>query len=154
MKKIDRISGIVLLVFGLVVCIKCLTYPIGSFGSPGGGLFPLFASIFLVALSGLMVIQTFLKKDTGESSRVPSFSGKKALKRIFLGFMALIAFRYLFPVIGFAPSTFVFIFLMVKFLGHFNWKVSIFFSGLTALVAYYLFQVWLQIPMPQTFWRI
>ncbi len=154
MKNIDRISGIILLALGLAVCIKSLTYPIGSFRIPGGGLFPLLASILLIGLAGFMVAQAFLKKDTGEAWRRPFFPGKEAPKRIFFAFMALVAFRYLFPLIGFAPSTLVFVFLLVKFLGHHSWKVSLFFSGLTALVAYYLFQVWLRIPMPQTFLRI
>jgi hypothetical protein len=63
--------------------------------------------------------------------------------------MVLLAFRYLLPVIGFAPSTLFFIFLMTKVLGHYSWRFSILFSVLTASIAYYLFQVWLKIPMPQ-----
>ncbi|MBI5967795.1 MAG: tripartite tricarboxylate transporter TctB family protein [Deltaproteobacteria bacterium] len=154
MKNLDRISGIILFLLGLGIFLKSLTYPIGSFRSPGGGLFPLLASIILMGLSGAMTIQAFWKKNTEESSKASFFSTKDAPKRILFGFMALLGFRYLLPVIGFGPSTFLFILLLAKSLGHYSWKMSIFFSVLAALVAYYLFQVWLKIPMPQGMLRI
>jgi len=154
MKNLDRISGIILFLLGLGIFLKSLTYPIGSFRSPGGGLFPLLASILLMGLSGAMTIQAFWKKNTEESSKAPFFSTKDAPNRILFGFMALLAFRYLLPVIGFGPSTFLFILFLAKYLGHYSWKMSIFFSVLTALAAYYLFQVWLKIPMPQGILKI
>ena len=130
--------------------MKSLTYPIGSFRSPGGGLFPLLASIILMGLSGFMTIQAFLKKDVEEASKPSFFPRKEAIKRVLLGFMALLAYRYLLPFIGFAASTSVFIFILARFLGHYSWKVCILFSVLTAFVSYFLFQVWLKIPMPRS----
>jgi len=154
MKKTDLISGIVLFALGLGIFLKSLTYPIGSFRSPGGGLFPLLASIILMALAGIITIQTFFRKDTEEALKTAFFTTKGAPSRILLGFIALLGFRYLLPLIGFGPSTFLFILFLAKYLGHYSWKMSIFFSVLTALVAYYLFQVWLKIPMPQGILRI
>ena len=148
MMKLDRISGIFLLLLGLTVFLTCLTYPIGSFRSPGAGLFPLLASVILLILAGIMTVQAFLKKDLAESSPARFFSSKKAPQRILAGFIALLGFRYLLPVIGFGPSTFVFILFMSRFLGNFSWRVSLFFSLITAILVYYLFQVWLKVPMP------
>ena len=148
MKNIDIISSAVLFFFGLGIFLKSLTYPIGSFRQPDGGLFPLLASIILILLSAILIIQAFLKK-TGEGFSKPFFPGKEAPKRIFGGFLALVGFRCLLPVIGFACSTSLFILLLAKFLGNYSWKVSLLFSILTALIAYYLFQVWLKIPMPR-----
>ena len=149
MKNLDRVSGIVLLVFGLGIFYKSLTYPIGSFHAPGGGLFPLLASIILIGLSLILTAQAFLK-PAAEGSVKPFFPAKETPRRILFGFLALLGFRYLLPVIGFASSTFLFIFFLAKFLGHYSWRVSIFFSLLTAVVSYYLFQVWLKIPMPRS----
>ena len=150
MKNLDRLSGIILFLLGLGIFLKSLTYPIGSFRSPGGGLFPLLASILLMALAGSLILQAFWKKDKGEASPASFFSSKEAPKRILLTFIALLGFRYLIPIIGFGPSTFLFILFLGKFIGHYSWKVSIFFSLVTAVVAYYLFEVWLKIPMPRT----
>lgn len=153
MGKVDRISGIVLLVFGFGIFFKSITYPIGSFHSPGGGLFPLLASIILISLSAILTVQAFMKKG-GEGPAKAFFPGKETPKRIIFSFLALLGFRYLLLVIGFACSTFLFIFFLAKVLGHYGWKASILFSLLTAVIAYYLFEVWLKIPMPRSIIRI
>lgn len=154
MKRVDIISGTILFLLGLGVSVKSLTYPIGTPRSPGGGLFPFLASVLLMCLSGLMLIHSFLKKDVGDPRRLSFFSEREGLKRIFTAFTALVAFRYLFPLVGFAPSTFIFIFFLSKFLGHYSWKISIFFGIITAFMAYYLFQIWLKVPMPQSILKI
>ena len=150
MKDLDLPSGGILFLFGLGICVKSLGYPLGSLRAPGAGLFPLLASIPLMIFSGVLVIHSLLKKENKANvSKASFFSAREAPKRILLGFVSLVAFRYLFAVIGFAPSAFCFILFLVRFLGHYSWKVSLLFSVLTALVAYYLFQVWLMIQMPR-----
>ena len=146
--RVDRISGIFLFILGGVVFLKSLTYPLGNFRRPGGGLFPLIASILLMGLSAALALQAFLSQEGKEAAPTAFFPEKDAPKRIILGFVALLAYRYLLPVIGFGPSTCAFIFILTKFLGKYGWKVSTFFSVVAAAASYYLFQVWLKIPMP------
>jgi putative tricarboxylic transport membrane protein len=148
MKHIDLISGVVLLVLGTAVFLKSLSYPIGTFRTPGAGLFPLIASILLLSLSAIFTIQAFLSKKGKELASTPFFPEQGAPRRILLGVAGLVGYRYLVPVVGFAPSTGIFILFLIKFLGGYGWKASIFSAVVTALVAYYLFQVWLKIPMP------
>ena len=153
MKRRDLISGIILFCLGLAIFLKSLTYPIGTFRAPGGGLFPLLAAIILMGLAGALTIQALLKK-IAQDKKTPFFPGKEAPQRILLGFIALVGFRYLLPVVGFAVSTFLFILFLSKYIANYGWRVSIFFSVLTALIAYYLFQVWLKIPMPPALLKI
>jgi putative tricarboxylic transport membrane protein len=148
MRNLDRFSGIFLLILGTAVLLKSLTYPIGSFRTPGGGLFPFIASILLISLSALLTLQAFLTKGGKAVAPTPFFPEKGAPRRILLGFAGLVGYRYLLPVIGFAPSTGIFILFLIKFLGGYGWKASIFSASVTAIIAYYLFQVWLKIPMP------
>jgi putative tricarboxylic transport membrane protein len=148
MKHIDLISGIILLVVGTAVFAKSLSYPIGTFRTPGAGLFPLIAAILLLSLSAVFTIQAFLSKKGKELTPDPFFPERGAPRRIILGFAGLLGYRYLLPIIGFAPSTGIFILFLIKFLGGYGWKASIFSAVVTAVVAYYLFQVWLKIPMP------
>ena len=148
MLKLDRISGIFLFILGIAVFLKSLSYPLGNFRRPGGGLFPLIASILLMGLSVALALQAFLSPEGKKASPTPFFPERDAPKRIILGFVALLVYRYLLPFIGFGPSTFVFIFILSKFLGKYGWKVSSFFSLVTAAASFYLFQVWLKIPMP------
>ena len=146
--KRDRVSGIFLLALGAAVFLKSLTYPLGTLRKPGGGLFPLVASVLLLGLAALLTIQAFRQKEDGESSKTPFFPEKQAPRRIVLGFAGLLAYRYLLPVIGFAASTGVFIFFLSRFLGKYSVAVCFVFAVITAVFSYYLFQVWLKIPMP------
>jgi len=144
-----KITGLLLFGLGLAVFLKSLTYPLGTLRRPGGGLFPLIASVLLMGLSALLAVQAFRGKEVDDSARSPFFPEKEAPRRILAGFAGLLGYRYLLPVIGFAPSTGVFIFFLSRFLGKKGWAASTVFAVLTAVAAYYLFQVWLKIPMPR-----
>jgi len=146
--KSDRISGIVIFAIGAAVCLASLSYPIGTLPKPGGGFFPLLASILLLGLSAVFIFQSFTAKGGKNFSAVSFFPGKEAAKRILCGFAALLGYRYLIPVIGFAPATAVFIFFLGRFMERYTWQKSVFFSLATAILAYYLFQVVLKISMP------
>ena len=148
MKSRDLISGIVLFLFGMGVFVIAWSYPLGTFRMPGGGFFPLIASILLMALAGILMGLSFSKKHQQTNRDTPFFPAKEAPIRVVIGFLSLIGYRYLLPVMGFTFATGFFVFILVLFLGNYNWKFSVVFSILTAVIAYYLFQVWLQIPLP------
>ena len=152
MKKLDLICGLFLLGLGIAILLKSLTYPIGTFRAPGGGLFPLLTSILLMALALVLTIQTFTKKE-GKSTE-PFFWGKEAPKRIIIAVAAMVGFRYSLIFIGFGLSTFLFTLSMVKYLSHYSWKISITLSALMAVGAYYLFEIWLKVPMPTPLLRV
>jgi len=147
--KLDRICSIFFTILGVtVVFAVAFSYPIGTLQKPGGGFFPLIGSIMLLGLSLVLTVQSFVKKDRTKGEDAPFFPASEAPQRIFFVFAALLVYRYLLPVIGFAPVTGLFILFLAKFLGHFGWKTSIVFSLMTAVVSYYLFQVVLKVPMP------
>ena len=148
MRYLASISGAVLFLFGLVICLTSRTYPFGSLHAPGPGLFPFLASVLLMAFAAVMVIYALLRKKESESPKASFFPAKETPGRILVAFVSLVAYRYLLPFIGFGPCTFVFFLLLVKRLGHYRWKVSLLFSILAALGAYFLFQVWLEVQMP------
>lgn len=146
--KTDRISGIVIFVIGAAVLLTSLSYPIGTLQKPGGGFFPLLSSALLLVLTGVFIFQSFAGKEGKRPDAAAFFPGKKAAKRIISAVAALAGYRYLIPVIGFAPATAVFVFFLTKYLERYSWKKSVFFSAGTAVATYYLFQVVLRIPMP------
>lgn len=106
------------------------------------------ASLILMGLAAGLTIQAFLEKDSEGAHKHSFYPAKETPRRILMGFIALIGFRYVLPIIGFAPSALLFIFFLAKTLGGYGWRVSIFFGITTALLAYYLFQAWLRIPTP------
>jgi hypothetical protein len=107
-----------------------------------------------MGLSGFLIIQAFLGKDAEEAQKAPFFPGKEAPKRVLIGIIALLIFRYLLPIIGFGPSTFFFICFLSKIVSRYGWIASIFFAIVTAVAAYYVFQVFLEIQMPPGILRV
>ena len=148
MKKSDIICGVVLFIFGLYICLKSLQYPLGTTSLPGAGLFPLIAAILLIILSSCIVISSFLQRDEQILSKVPFFPAKETPKRILYGFVSLVGFRYLVPILGFGPTTFIFIFFLGKVLARYGVKANLLFSACAAIASYYLFQILLKIPLP------
>jgi hypothetical protein len=151
--KQDRISGIVFMLIGAAVLVASLRYPVGTLPKPGGGFFPLLAAALLLALSAVFTFQSFTRRPVV----VPAAEqgpGSKALRRIAFGVAALVAYRYLIPVVGFAPSTALFIFALSRFLENASWKRSLIFALATAAASYYLFQVVLKIQMPVPMLRL
>lgn len=146
--KYDRVTGVIFLAIGVAVCLTSLTYPVGTLQKPGGGFFPLLASILLLVLSVIFTVQGFAAAKRQEFSSVNFFPNKKAFQRMLCGIGALIAYRYLIPIIGFAPATVFLIFFLSRFLEGHSWFKSILFSLATGALAYYLFQVILKIAMP------
>ena len=123
-------------------------------GGPEGGFYPFIASVLLMGLSAVLTVQAFRGTPDEKTRPAPFFPGKEAPRKIIMGFAALLGFRYLLPVIGFGASTGVFILFLTRFLGKYSWRISVVFASLTAVAAYFLFEVWLKIPMPRPFIRI
>ncbi len=143
----DWISGIVFVLIGAAVLVASLKYPIGTLQKPGGGFFPLLAAALLLALSAVFTIQSFARRPATPPAEVGS-AKPSALRRIGFGVAALVAYRYLIPVIGFAPATALFIAALSRFLENASWVRSLIFGLATAAASYYLFQVVLKIQMP------
>lgn len=143
----DRISGIVFSLIGASVLIASLSYPVGTLQKPGGGFFPLLAAALLLGLSVVFTFRSFTGRvETGATG--PFFPTRETPRRIVFGVIALVAYRYLIPGIGFAPATGVFILVLARFLENAGWTRSLLFAVLTAAASYYLFQVVLKINMP------
>ena len=145
--KQDRISGIVFMLIGAAVLVASLKYPIGTLQKPGGGFFPLLAAALLLALSAVFTIQSFARRPATPPAEAGS-AKPSAVRRIGFGVAALVAYRYLIPVIGFAPATALFIVALSRVLENASWTRSLIFGLATAAASYYLFQVVLKIQMP------
>jgi hypothetical protein len=88
MKNLDLISGIVLLVGGAEEFLKSLSFPIGTFRTPGAGLFPIIASILLICLSAILTLQAFLSKKENGVEPSPFFPEKGAPEEFSWGLQA------------------------------------------------------------------
>lgn len=152
MKKYDLISGMVLFVFGMAMFVWSLVYPFGELNSPGAGFLPRLASLVLVFLA-LMIVILALRKENA-ATKQPFFTRPEASRRLLAALAAFVSYRLLFPVIGFTASNVIFFSLITHFVGYHSWKTSIIFSLGTTIVACLVFQVWLQMQLPDPILRL
>ena len=150
MEKSDFFSGFTLLILGATIFIGSMSYPFGEIDNPGAGFVPRIASLILIIISLFIIIIAYRKSFASKGSTAYRifFSTRDGPKRIILACAFLLAYRLLFPILGFIPTNFLFFLFVTRSLGNFRWKISFTFSFLSTLMAYLVFHVILKIQMP------
>ena len=148
MNRDEIIGGIVIFLFGAVTTLLSLGMPIGTFRKSGTGLFPLCLGILLIVLSGLFLLQLFLK-DHAAGKRELIVRTPGSLKQLILFFGAMVLVTLFFNRLGYPLSSFLLMLALLKTLGMKRWSLNILLSLGTAAVCYFLFVQWLNIPMPK-----
>ncbi|NWF92738.1 MAG: tripartite tricarboxylate transporter TctB family protein [Syntrophaceae bacterium] len=149
MKRDEIIVGIVIFIFGGITAAVSLRMPIGTFRMPGTGMFPLLLGILLMILSGILVLRLFFQ---GRQIRVKSEPSGESLGSpvqliLFLGTMVFITL--FFNQLGYPLSSFLLMVALLRILGVKRWTLNLPLSFVTAVVSYFVFVQWLQIPLPK-----
>jgi len=147
-KRDEIIGGIVLLLFGLVTVILSLRMPLGTFRMAGTGMFPLLLGIILMILSGLFILRLLFQGNEGQVKKESSGSQESPIQLIlFLGTMVLVTL--FFNKLGYPLSAFLLMVALLRVLGVKKWTLTLPLSFMTAVVCYFLFVHWLNIPLPK-----
>jgi hypothetical protein len=149
LKRDEIIGGIILLIFGGITVLLSLQMPIGTFRAAGTGLFPLILGIFLIILSGVFLLNLYLrkKKEPGKMELETGTPGTAWNLILFLGTMALATL--FFNPLGYPLVSFLLMVALLRILGMRRWTINILLSLATAAAAYFLFVGWLKIPLPK-----
>jgi putative tricarboxylic transport membrane protein len=153
MQKADKITGILLMILSTIFGVQALRLPgpIGGRGVGPGG-FPLVVSAGLLICGILLVCRSVRGKGVdGNPSLVwPQFRGQT---NFYIVFIASFAYLVLIYLLGFVLCTFLYLSLLIKFLGKFRWRSVILISVPSTIFLYYAFKVWFYMPFPQgMFW--
>ena len=142
------IGGVVIFLLGAVTTLLSLDMPIGTFRKSGTGMFPLILGILLMFLSGLFLLQLFLKTQAvREKSSTAAILGSSKPFILFFGTMVLVTL--LFNRLGYPLSSFLLMLALLRILGVKRWRFNLPLSFITAAVCYFLFVQWLKIPLPK-----
>ena len=134
--------------FGAVTAYFSLRMPVGTFRAAGSGLFPLGLGILLMGLAMVFVIKSWVTNEPGEKKKGPEESPRSTKQVIlFTGTIALATF--LFKELGYPLMFFLLLLALLRILGVRNWVQNLSLSLLTATGAYFLFVLWLKIPLPK-----
>ncbi|MFA5027112.1 MAG: tripartite tricarboxylate transporter TctB family protein [Candidatus Methylomirabilota bacterium] len=131
----DQLSGGLFFVLGCAICLHSLQYRLGTLAAPESGLMPFLSGAAIALLAALGFLLGTLRRLRGEGWR-PLFRGV-AWRR------GLLQTR-----LGFTLTTVLFIGFLLRAIFPQRWSVVIVTAVLTAVIAYLVFEVWLQAQLP------
>jgi len=135
---------------GILICIGSLNLSVGSFRSPGPGLLPFICGAILGGLSLIVYLQARWSRPSKELER-PFWKNKNRVLKVFLTFIALLAYAIGLEYLGFLINTTILIAFLLGAIEPQRWYVVIFGSLLTSSAAYTIFELLLNLPMPKGF---
>ena len=149
MNRDEAIGGIVLFFFGVATTVLSQRMPLGTFRTSGTGMFPLFLGILLMFLSCLFLLKLYYKskRTTVREDSVAGVHGSSIQLTLFFGVMVLTT--AFFKQLGYPLSSFLLMVALLRILGVKRWRLNLPLSFITAVVCYFLFVQWLQIPLPK-----
>ncbi len=152
MKEHDVISSVIWIIVSALFCWESLDLGLGNLTEPGAGFFPfLMALIFLFLSAGLFVVS--LRKGGGFNflEARKHWSDGNGFRRISLTVLFLGSYVVALNYLGFALTTFLFIFLLLRFVEPQKWLTVFLGSFLTTAGSYAIFQIWLRAHLPVGF---
>lgn len=148
MNRNELIGGGLIFLFGAVTAYFSLRMPVGTFRSAGSGLFPLGLGILLMGLSIVLLIKTGAQRKP-VAKKKPSDEISQSAKQVILFTSTMALAILLFKELGYPLMSFLLLLALLRILGVRGWAYSLSLSLLTATGAYFLFVVWLKIPLPK-----
>lgn len=154
MKKSELVGGFFWFILGIILCIESIRLDLGAFGFPGPGFMPFLLGVF-IGLLGLIHMFTFILNRLGEEKELNAEKiwMKENLKRVPFISLTIIGYALLLELLGFLLTTFIFLFFLFKFNEPRKWVMPLVMSGVTAILSYFVFLVFLKCPFPRGIFR-
>jgi len=104
----------------------------------------------LLVLFGLILVFFSISKAMGgeEDSNGKKMWVKDKSKRLLLTLFALLVYALSFEILGFLIATFIFLFFLFKLTEPKRWVMPLVLSGITVILSYLIFCVWLKSTFP------
>lgn len=143
----DRLSGLFWLGISVFICVESLESDIGTFHFPGPGFLPFWSGVALGILALILLTKTWLqRKEDGSLSEL--WKGKDWNKVIII-LTSLLAYAILLPRLGYLLATFGVMTILFNLKGKQGLLTQGAVALATVLVTYFVFSVWLGVPLPK-----
>ncbi len=149
MKRLNQFSSLLLIAFSISIITSSLKLRIGSLQAPGPGFMGFLASILLLILSLIILIQES-KRGSGEKA---SF-GWENLFKPFIITVALCSYALIFETLGFLLSSFILIWVMLLVSSPRRWYYHMFVAFIIVNVSYLVLCKLLRVVFPVGLLRI
>jgi putative tricarboxylic transport membrane protein len=150
MKKIDTLSSLVLIVFGLIYAYASLKTGMGRINAPGSGLIPFGTAVLLVLFGLGTMIEARLGQEPAVEAGGALFRGKR-WGVVVAVLVSILAYALLLGTLGYVLTTFLILIVLFKMSEGSSWTSALAGSGLTTAFTYLLFIHFLRCSFPKGF---
>jgi hypothetical protein len=145
-RNADRITAVLLLALSAAFAGGALKYYTWwGLEGPGSGFLPFWLGLGLALLAAAMLVRSLKEKHPGEDW-IPRGQG---LRRILVVLGVSVALVALLKVLGMILGTFLFLTVLVRYLGGHRWTVTLAVAAATAGFNWLVFAHWLRVPFPE-----
>jgi len=146
MRKRNLISSIVLLALAIAIILNAGTLSFGTLWAPEAGFFPFILGV-LLAIFSLILLGKAVKGKREEKSLFDMTFGRWGKMGLTVG--ALLAFTIFVEHLGYIISSFLLVDLLLRAVEPQKWWLVIVVAFFSSLVAYLVFGLWLDTPLPK-----
>ena len=145
-EKWNRVSGYFLLAIGVITAWSSTSLSMGKFRHPGPGFLPFSLALILILLSLALILENRTKGGPSKP-----FWPERTWLRPLLGVIIFTLYAFFLGYIGFILTTFLFLVIWMWVIERIRWVTILSISvGVTA-VLYFIFEYFLEVPLPTGF---
>jgi len=141
----NRISGFVILLLGMGILWQGKTLKMGTFKTPGPGLFPFILATILIILSLFLIIP----KGKKECVEKLSLSWSKNVKQLVLVYVFLLAYFFFLQSLGFMTAGFLLMTFLFTSISSLRWYIAVPSAFISIGASYLIFEVLLKSYLPK-----
>ena len=139
------------LAVGIDYELMALSMPVGGFGSPGPGLFPVMVGAALILTAAGCLIQNLVSTRSPEAAideaATPAHE-KADFGKVSVLVAALILYVIALKPLGFPVALTLLLVASVRIFGYRDWLRTLALAVVMTTIAYMVFVVWLKVPLP------
>jgi putative tricarboxylic transport membrane protein len=139
-RRLNVVAALVPLAIGVVAGIMSWNLGVGTLPAPGPGMWPLVVSIAMVVASAVLVLQS---RPRGDEERFT-----KDVVVVAVAAASLVAYAFLFELVGFEIPTVALLVLWLKGLGRESWRLTAVVAIVATAALYLLFITALGVSLP------
>ena len=148
MRRADQITGIIVLIFSLVVIEGARRMPpSGTFG-PGAGFLPFWLGVAMGVLSIILLVNA--SRERVQAASRPPFPTGRAVLSIVTTVGALAAFIFLLETLGFLLATGLLTAFLLRVVERERWVTTVTVAVANAVGLYIVFQKFLGVSLPKS----
>ncbi len=146
MRRYDIISTLCLMALAVYVVSTGFSLGFGQWREPGPGFIAVLAGALLFGLSVAWLIPAVIRR--AEAAR-RFFPEAGSARKVALIVVALAGFTLLLEWAGFLLTTLAFMLFLLRAIEPQRWRTTLLLSSLTAVICLLVFQIWLQVQLPE-----